>query len=188
MDYLEKSAEAEYTPKDTLVTLLMLTNNLSVVKPNTGRQHDIIEQIIAIIPQAGKTSPIQTLELLGKALVWVGADYVTPFARAILILEKHAIAENPTRTFAALEHTLMVCYCKMLTKTFYGTGKIHQHCIEWQRQFFITIVNTVESKPFIDPFILAGTLRLSDMVTGMNEKLDDINQRIKQVSHRLSSV
>ena len=170
-----------------LEILKRLTNALAVAKPCTTRQRNIIERIIDVMPDAGKISAVTTIELLGKSLLWLNSDYTTPFAKTILKLQRQGITQNATETFCALERTLMACYCKILTKTFYGGGKISTDCLEWQRKFFLTIITTVETTPFIDPVITASTLKISGMITQMNSQLRDIDERIKDASNRLSA-
>jgi hypothetical protein len=189
MDYLDKIRTNNNLLKaqtDPLALLVSLTNALSLVKPNSSRKRDIIEKIIKITPQAGKISSVHTIESLGRALLWVNNDYITPFATSIMILQKKGVAVQHEETFAALEHTLMVCYCKMLTKNYYGTGAVNNHCIEWQREFFSNILNTVITKEFSNPYIAARTLKLSSMITEMNDKLLDINENINVVYNKLS--
>ena len=174
-----------YSYDTTLDSLTTLTNDLAFTKPCTTKQRDIIEKIIAVSYHAGDISAVKTIESLGRALLWVGSEYVTPFAKSILILEKKAITENANDAFSALEQTLMVCYCKILTKTFYSDAKISANCTEWQRHFFLNIVNAIETTPYIDPVLAANTLKLSGMITSMNNELRDISKRIDNASDAL---
>jgi|GEM_PF-1013730 len=166
-------------------TLSILTNSLPYVKPASYNQREIIEKILSLSEQTAITAPIETIEMLGKAALWVGTDYISQFARNILIIQKYAIEANPDKALAAMEHSFMACYCTVVRKM-HENAQLKGKCIEWQRQMFGSIIQTIENNPFINPTITANTLKLSELITDLNDDLAEINGKIKYKLFQIS--
>ncbi|HEU5047357.1 MAG TPA: hypothetical protein VFT64_05870 [Rickettsiales bacterium] len=170
--------------RDKVETITFLAQALSSINPGTRIHRDVIERIMQITADAGKIDPVQTIDALSKSFLWVGREYITSFAALIVTLENPALNTDPNAALAALERILMVCYCAILPKDIHGYDKVsNEYCIEWQRRTFFSIINTVETKPHIDPMISSGVLKISEMMTDVSGKLTDINQRIKFIAH-----
>jgi len=165
-----------------LDSLQLLSEALITIKPCTSQQKIITRKILDITPDAARISPVKTLEYVSKAFLWVGAEYITPFARLVLILEKAAIHENHEEAFLALENVLMLCYCKVKTKSCERDGKTTTGCLSWQNQFFTVIVDTLQHKHFINPFIAHNTLKLSQMITKMSPALVDVHMDMNRLT------
>jgi hypothetical protein len=158
-----------------------LAETLPAIKPGTGRQRDIIENILEITPDTGRVAPVEAIAALSKSVLWVGNEYIPHFAHAILILQKSALRANPNHALAAIEQSLLVCYSAILPKNVHGTGKCNDVCIEWQRQTFFAVIDTVETAPEIDRAVSENVLKISEIMTGMSEALRDIHQRITAI-------
>lgn len=172
-------------PQDNKIEIIkLLAEALSLAKPGTPLQRDLVEKIIEITPDAGKIDPATTIEALSKSFLWVGNEYIPHFAQKILMLEKPAIETNPNATLSALEKVLTVCHCVFIPLELHGNGRENETCLEWQRQTFFSIIDAIETKAYVvDPIVSADILKISEIITYMNGRFADINERIKFISH-----
>lgn len=168
----------------SIETLALLAKALPLANPGTMLQKDITESIISVTRHAAKVGPVDTLEALSKSVLWVGTDYISQFARMILLLQKPAIDANPNRALVAIERSLLVCYSAILPKNIHGmVGKCGDECLEWQRQTFFSIIEAIRTKPFIDPAISESILKIAEAMTDRNPWLKDINTTVKFLAH-----
>lgn len=164
--------------------LAVLAPMLPLVKPGTAIHHELVEAILNIATEAGKTAPVDTLDALSQSFLWVGNEYIPHIAQRIMALEKAAIDINPNRTLTALEKILTVCHAVFIPLEIHGRGRENDECMEWQRQTFFSIIDTLETKASaVDPAVSANVLKISEIITYTNEQFSDLNQRIKYIAH-----
>lgn len=166
-----------------LEVLNLLARTLAHGRPGKGLRRDIIEKIIEIAPEAGRMNPVAAMEAMSEAFLWFGTDHLPNVAQKILMLEKPAIETNPNVALSALEKILLVCHCVLIPMDLHGTPQEMEACTEWQRQTFASIIGAIEKNPSIDPAVAANVLKVAEMITYVNEKFGDINQKIHVVSH-----
>lgn len=180
LDWL-KDNRATCSKADILAVLVPM---LPLVKPGTMAHHEIVETILNIAPEAAKLAPVDTLDALSQSFLWVGSEYIPHIAQRILAVEKNAINLNPNRSLSALEKILTVCHCVFIPLEIHGRGSENDSCLEWQRQTFFSIIDAIETKATdVDPSVSANVLKISEIITYMNDKFSDLNQRIKYITH-----
>jgi hypothetical protein len=163
----------------------LLTKALTIPQISAHLQRDIVEKLLEIMPGAGKLNPVETLEALSDSFLWISTDYIHMVSKGVVLLENPAIQANPNLTLAALEKILLVCHCAIIPLKINGPAdKPNESCLELQRQAFFTILNAIENIPTINPDVCTNVLRISGVITEMNDKMSDINKKIHDVTHK----